>query len=246
MVGDNGKRLAGGVEPAVGLAGKLDMQPPVIAAGGEKREQRGKVDVAGPEGKVVVAAGEHVVDMDVDDEADERGEGRGQRPLPHAFQMPEIDGEPQALRGAEPVAEHAEASERVDHHPRLRLEAEAHAALRRPLDHGPEACAEPVEVGRVVGRVAPHARPEGEAGSTHLESQFGGEIDRGEEEVDTSPAGGRIGGNERRLVLVEGIEEMAPDSTVQAMCVRVRSVRQRSISPERPARLPVATAANSP
>ena len=78
MVGEKGKRLAGGVEPAVGLAGKLDMEPPVIAAGGEKREQRGKVDVAGPEGKVVVAAGEHVVDMDVDDEADERGEGRGQ------------------------------------------------------------------------------------------------------------------------------------------------------------------------
>ena len=105
MAGEKGKRLAGGVEPAVGLAGKLDMETPVIAAGGEKREQGGKIDVAGPEGEMIVAASEHVIDMDVDDVRDERGEGRSQRPFPHALQVAEIDREPEAWRIAEAVAE---------------------------------------------------------------------------------------------------------------------------------------------
>ena len=157
MAGEKGKRFAGGVEPAVGLAGKLDMKPPVIAGGGEKGEQGGKIDVASPEGEMIVAAGEHVVDMDVDDVRREGLEPRREGPFPQAFEMAEIDGETEALRIAEAVAEHGPPGNRVDHHPRLWLKSQLHAALRGPLDDGVEACAEPVEDGRLVGRVAAHA-----------------------------------------------------------------------------------------
>ncbi|MFM8892144.1 MAG: hypothetical protein ACKOTB_11105, partial [Planctomycetia bacterium] len=58
--------LPGGGVPLVRLPGQFDVEATGVPAGRERGDDRGEVDVAGAQGQVLVAAGEHVVDVAVD------------------------------------------------------------------------------------------------------------------------------------------------------------------------------------
>ena len=68
-------RLAGGVEPTMRLPRQLHMETTGIAGIGEGGDDGAEVNFPGPERKVVVPAGEHVVHMHVHHAAEPRTKG---------------------------------------------------------------------------------------------------------------------------------------------------------------------------
>ena len=165
------------------------MQAATVADGGKGGDRGGKINIAGAQRKVLVPAGEHVVDVHVGDHAVPRPQVRGVRPLAHAFHVADVHGEPQRRRPAEAIKQRGSEGERVDHHPGLRLEGDDDAGLCRVRHDLGEPVSKPVSECLQGRPVATDARPERHAPRTEVRRH----VDRPPREVDAARPGRRIG-----------------------------------------------------
>ena len=197
--------MRGGLHPAVRLPRQFNVQAAGGTACGERSEDRRKVDVAGAQRQVLVAAGEHVVDMDVDDAVGPGLQHTGHRPFAHALHVADVDGEPEVVGAAQPIEEFAVAGQRVDRHAWLGFESQRHPPGRGVVEHGSEATRQPVPDRCLVGCIADHARPERDAGRPQID----GDVDSPTEKIGPPLPGFAVSRHERRFVLLHGVEQMA-------------------------------------
>jgi hypothetical protein len=176
---------AGGfVGPAVGLSGEFGVDAAGVASVAEGLKERGKFEQACSQGEVLVNAGPHVVEVDVDQLTRVVAESASQGPLAHALHVAEVDGEFQRLGMAHPLLQFIEAGHCVDEHAGLGLEAQEHAAAGGMVEHGLQARGQPVPEVAFNSGVSDRAAPEGDAGAAKFRCQVDGPL----QEVDPASA----------------------------------------------------------
>ena len=154
--------------------------------------------------QMLVPTNQHVVGVHIHDSLRNPGDRRRQRPFAKAFQVTNVDCQPQACGAAQPVKQLLRPGHCVDEHARLRLKAQHNPAISRMLQHGAEAVQQPPPERLLVGSIAAHSRPERHAAGPEV----GRQIDRAAEKVTaTVPVSGSWR-EQRRLMLPQRVEQV--------------------------------------
>ena len=103
-------RLSGRLGAYVGVPRQFDADHPSISNFGQGRDYRRKIDFALAEHEVLVDAGPHVLDVDVDQPIGPLAEFVGDRQLALAVEVADVDREPELVGVGPPLAERSSRS----------------------------------------------------------------------------------------------------------------------------------------